>query len=130
MARLDDIPRNTPFTTPEGYFDNLPGKIQSRISPPETSLKRSPVVHYAVRLALPAILLTAAFLYYRSGPGDAETILASVGTDAMIDYLQDTGMTTDEILENVDLTAAELEGLENEVYNLGLGDIEGFEMIN
>ena len=127
MARLEDLPRTTPFTTPDGYFDQLPGKIQSRI-PTSASRSSSIAVRYMVRLGLPAILLAAAFLYYRSGTSDAETILASVDTQEIINYLQETGMSTDEMLEDVSLTETELEALEGEVYDLGLEDIDGLDL--
>ncbi len=129
MARLEDITRITPFTTPEGYFDTLPGRIQSRIAPERASRQPSQVVRYALRVGFPMILLAAGFFYYDSRSDDAETILASVRTEDMIDYLEATGMSTEEMLESVSLTAAELEALEDEVYDLGLEeDIKGFDI--
>lgn len=128
MARLEDIPKSAPFTTPEGYFDTLPGKIQSRIAASHTSRQTSPALRYALRVGLAVILLAAAFFYYGSGNDNAEAILASVDTEDLIDYLEDTGLSTDEILENVNLTDTELEALEYEVYDLGLEDIERLDL--
>lgn len=122
MVRLDDIPKKEFFKAPDGYFDGLPSRIQSRIvEKPRTG----PVVaKFAFRYALPVVLVAAGWLFYRTGHPDAEAILASVETEELIGYLQDTGMTTEEMLEDIELTPEEVDALENEVYDLTFEDME------
>jgi hypothetical protein len=124
MANLDDIPKKTFFTTPENYFDKLPGRIQSRITEADTGARRNRVVTYALQYALPIIVVFALVLFYRSSNPDAETILATVDTEELIIYLQESGMTTEELLDNVEFTQEELEAIENEIYDPGLLDRE------
>lgn len=114
MSRLDDIPKKNFFQVPEDYFQRLPSEIQMRVA----SRRRSPVRIIMLRYALPVVLLAAAVVFfYRPGTGtNAEAILASVDPVELIEYLHDTGMSTDEILENVELTPEELDALEDEVY--------------
>src|SRR5690349_896359 len=114
MARLDDIPKKKFFTTPEDYFEKLPSRIQSRISESEAGSRRDRVVVYSVKYALPIVLAIALVLFYRSSNPNAETILATVETEELILYLQESGMTTEELLDNVEFTADELEAIENE----------------
>lgn len=116
MARLDDIPKKEFFTTPPGYFEKLPAAIQSRTQrAPE---RRSfPVVKYSLQYALPLILILAALFFYRRTATDAETILASVDTEALIAYLQDTGLTTDDVLESFEFSTEDIQAIEDEIYD-------------
>ncbi len=113
MSRLDDIPKKDFFQVPDGYFEKLPSDIQMRVAPK----RRSFVAIRVLRYALPVVLIAVALFLYRSGtPTSAEEILASVDPLELIDYLQETGMSTDEILEAVELTPEEVDALEKEVY--------------
>ncbi len=125
MARLEDIPKKQFFTTPEDYFDDLPGKIQARVIPDRPISKKQPVLRYALQYALPLVLIVASVTYYNLRRDTSpETILASVETEEIILYLQESGMTTDEVLESIDFTSGDLEALENEVYDIQFGDLE------
>jgi hypothetical protein len=42
MKKLEDIPKKTIFEVPEGYFDKLPGVIQSRIAEQNPVKERIP----------------------------------------------------------------------------------------
>lgn len=121
MIELDNIPKKTVFTVPDGYFDKLPGAIQSRIPRGDTS--RTPARSYTLRYALPAILVAAVAIYYyntQSG-ADPQTILATVDTNELILYVQETTpVTTDDLLESFDISTGDVEAIENEVYNLDL----------
>lgn len=115
MARLDDIPKKDFFTTPPGYFEKLPAAIQSRTHKgPESSNFR--VIKYSLQYALPLILIIASLFFYRRGATDAETMLASVDTEELIIYLQDTGLTTDEVLESFEFTTEDIQVIEDEIY--------------
>jgi hypothetical protein len=121
MIELDNIPKKTVFTVPDGYFDKLPGAIQARI--PRRDTGRTLVRSYALRYALPAILVAAVAIYYyntQSRP-DPQTILATVDTSELILYVQETTpVTTDDLLESFDISTGDVEAIENEVYNLDL----------
>ncbi len=126
MARLEDIPKKQFFTTPEDYFDDLPGKIQARISQKQSVQTQRPLVRYALRYALPLVVIAASILYYNlTREVNPESILASVETEDIILYLQESGMTTEEVLESVEFTSQELDALEDEVYDMHFLDIEG-----
>lgn len=122
MARLEDIPKKQFFKTPDGYFDHLPSKIQSRVAEAGNEHTRRVIFNYGLKYALPLVIVAAAILYYNSATPDAETILASVQTEDLIDYLQEAELSTEDLLEDVDFTADELEAIENEIYDL---DLEG-----
>lgn len=104
MKRLEDIPKKDIFEAPEGYFDRLPSVIQSRVTTESSSrwtLFAQPVWKYALSLAF-----LAAGLYWfmlRPATKSPEQMLASVDTASLIAYLNESDMSTEEILESVPL---------------------------
>ena len=118
MARLDDIPKKTIFRVPEGYFENLPSKIQSRLAADEAghTSPRFPGWRPALRYAVPVVLVLLFFFFNREAPLDPESLLAGVESAELVSYLQDEGLTTDELLEQINFSAEVLDGIENEIY--------------
>jgi hypothetical protein len=116
MKKLEDIPKNHPFKVPEAYFDKLPGIIQSRIGQKEPM----PYFRYAFQYALPvAILVTIAVIFFLpNSEQTVDTMLASVSTEELVVYLEQSDITTEELLESMDLNAENLEAIESELYNL------------
>lgn len=116
MGRLDDIPRKEFFKVPEGYFEKLPARIHSRLASPES--RSTSVLRYAFTYILP-LMLAAMIVMLLSRPSapKAETLLSEIETTALIQYLQENGVTTEEIIVQIDLSNDELEALENELYD-------------
>jgi len=129
MKKLEDIPKKEIFTVPEGYFEKLPGVIQSRVAAGKRDHK--PAFRFAFQYGVPALaLIFIALWYFRSEPlnNSAESILASLETEDLIAYLNETDITTDELLEQVILNEEDVQQIEAEVYDLHLDDID-FENI-
>lgn len=136
MKKLDEIPKQNIFQVPEKYFDELPGIIQTRTSSTTTS-PRAAYFTFAIRYALPALTLTLALVLwfnYRQGPddnpGNAEEMLASIDTASLVSYLEENGITTEDLIEAVDLSANELSEIENTVYGLGLDEEDVNALMN
>ncbi len=118
MKKLEDIPKNHPFKVPEDYFDRLPAIIQSRIAEKSGVKETTPYFRYALQYALPVILIAIAAVFYLRPtvqPG-ADSLLAAVSTDELVAYLEQSEMTTDELLENMDFDSESVEAIESEVY--------------
>lgn len=113
VKKLEDIPKKNIFEVPEGYFDKLPGVIQSRVAAPKSNLES----HYftlVVRYALPVVFLSAAAVFvYRNyvAREDADNLLAAVSTEALTEYLDESEITTDEFLEEVGYENIDADGL-------------------
>ncbi len=125
MKRLEDIEKKNIYSVPEGYFEDLPMKIQARIA--DKSKSETPVFIGALRYALPAVLLVAVayFGIFRMAPTQQDDPLAGVSTEDIISYLASTDITTDEILSEVNLDDFTLDYLntEEEILNdIELGD--------
>jgi hypothetical protein len=102
MKKLDDIPKQNIFEVPDGYFDRLPMKIQARI---ETS-RPAPVMakwSLVLRFALPALVIIMGVTYflYPTSKSGTEDLLASINTEHLIAYLDESDLTETELLETV-----------------------------
>ncbi|MEX1240820.1 MAG: hypothetical protein WEB30_13935 [Cyclobacteriaceae bacterium] len=124
MGKLEDIPKKQIFSVPEDYFDKLPAEVQSRIPATPVDTPGRPVFRYALQYALPLIVIATILFFYIRPEADATSILATVDAEDLINYLHDSPMTTEDILENVDFYTGDLEAIENEVYDLELRDLD------
>lgn len=132
MKKLDNIPKNNPFSVPDGYFDKLPGIIQARIAEATPEKQARPYLRYALQYALPAIVLILAVVLYLA-PEKTENyndILASVSTEQLTAYLADSDITTDDILEAGGLDEASAEAIEASVYfnDIDLENLSEFDL--
>lgn len=128
MKNLDDIPKKNPYDVPDGYFDDLPGRIQSRIQGRERRhvLSLSHVARYA---AAAAVLVLVAYVWVWRNNGNfqsqsPEAMLASMETADLIAYLNDGEFTTDELLDGIELSEDDITEIEHAVFDLNLGDMD------
>jgi hypothetical protein len=118
MKRLEDIPKKNIFETPEGYFDELPGIIQSRIVEKSRTTSPFPSFGLALRYAVPVLAIAIAlFFVFRSNAplGNPDELLASVSTEELTYYLVESDFTTDELLDLVDLSDEDINALNDEI---------------
>jgi hypothetical protein len=117
--KLEDIPKKNVFKEPEGYFDELPGIIQSRIAKEEKKPFDIPSFGLVLRYALPVLAVGfALFLIFRqSDPMSAnpEELLASVDAEALSSYLIESDLTTEELLDYADLDNEDIEALNDQL---------------
>ena len=84
--KLDDIDKKQVFKVPEDYFEDLPVKIQQRISN-ERKNQRSGVPAWSLAFTA-AILLLATFIFIiPNGDPTAEDLLAEVSQEDIVAYL-------------------------------------------
>lgn len=131
MKKLEDIPKKEVFNVPDGYFENLPTIIQARTVGQKKETAFLPRFSYALRYAVPVVVL-GVIGYFWLGPksqqDSAESILASIETEDLVAYLNETDLTTEELLESVQLEASDVDEIEGEIYGEELSD-EDFEEI-
>lgn len=130
MKKLEDIPKKQVFNVPDGYFEELPGIIQSRVAR-QSKRETSPVTGYALRYALGAAVIGVAAFFWLNRPGEKaspESILASIETQELVAYISEADVTTDELLDDVILDHEDADEIEGSVYGLDL-DESGFDAI-
>ena len=133
MKKLEDIPKKQIFEVPDGYFEKLPGIIQSRVANAPTETWR-PVIRYSLQFGLPAvIILCIAGIFWFTQPQEnmnAENMLASIQTEDLVSYLNEADITTDELLDHVELDAEDASTIEESVYQFPLTDTELEQLFN
>lgn len=134
MKKLDEIPKKNIYTVPEGYFDELPGIIQSRVSAKSKAGTR-PYFSFALRYALPAVVLILGAIFWINNrpdvlPQSAEEILATIDTESLVTYLEESEITTDDLLETVDFTQSDVTEIENSIYDFNLQDEDLDDLLN
>lgn len=115
--KLDEIPKIDPFSAPDGYFESLPLRIQTRITkkPKPTSLF-IPGLKWATAVAAMVVVL---FWFFQPGsPQNAEGLLAEVSTSDLISYLDETDITTEELIQVI--SEAEADEITNSVYEISI----------
>ena len=121
MSSLDNIPKKTVFSAPDGYFDKLPADIQSRISAPVRNRGLFPLYRYGLQYALPLLIIAVVLFYTTSKTPDAESILATIETKDLVFYFEEVSFTTtEELLDNFEMSAVDVEAIEIEAYSLDM----------
>jgi hypothetical protein len=133
MKKLDEIPKKDAFEAPEGYFESLPGIIQSRVAKPEArgfKFQWRP----ALQVAIPALALVVFAVWYfvrlNTEVLSTEELLATVDTEVIADYLAESDLTTEELLEGLDMNLLQADSLEFENPVLDFSDEEIDEVLN
>jgi hypothetical protein len=114
MKRLDEIPKKQIFTVPDGYFEDLPMRIQARIQTPERKSSWIPEFNLALKFALPIVLFgVISVIVWVNLPKtkDALANLDTIPTEQLLAYLEADEISTEEIIENVNFTNAAINSL-------------------
>ncbi len=111
--RPEEIDKDNIFKVPENYFEELPGRIQSKIRSREKRFL--PEINWLGILKISVSLAAVLFfvLYFAplktsTGPTAPEAILAQVNTDDVIAYLELTDINIDELIVQTDPDAVDL----------------------
>src|SRR3954471_21914955 len=101
MKKLEDIPKKNIFEAPGGYFEQLPGVIQARVADGERAPTWAPIMRISFRYALPAMVIAVASFFYltRAISLSTEDFIASVDSASLAAYLDDSDLSTEDLLE-------------------------------
>lgn len=130
MKKLEDIPKKNIFEVPDGYFEQLPARVQARISGGRQSRSASWSWTRSIRYALPVLVAIGLFAgwWLKQAPEDPEAILATIEAEQLAAYLEEYGLVTDELIPYGDITVEEAAAIENEVYETAF-DAEELELL-
>jgi hypothetical protein len=127
MKRLEDIPKKQSFKVPDGYFDDLPMRIQARIQ--EADKKPSWIINYgfALKLALPILFVGIVSVVLWNNLSKSEDVFAnldSVPSEQLMAYLELDEITTEEIIENATFTSSTINSLYEESEELPTEELD------
>jgi len=128
--KLEDIDRKRVLVDPpEGYFDRLPGVIQAKTAHKSSRSAGKSVWIWTLRLVPAAAVLILIALYsgvlsFQTAEPDFEQMLAEVSAEEIIRYLEESDLSSEEILQEVDLNALSMEFEESDDVLMEALDIE------
>ena len=131
MTKLEDIPKTDIFKVPEGYFENLPQRIQARVTKPESIW--TIFFQYSFKFALPFLVVTFGAVWFmtdRSRPGSPEQLIAAINTVDLAEYIHESEMQTEDLLESIDYTQINADSLDLYEWQLPLNEMEWIELEN
>jgi hypothetical protein len=131
MKKLEDIPKKEVFSTPDGYFDSLPTRIQSRIAEKDGKRDHVFIFQTAWKLAVPAVVLLAVGIFWFTSPSqptNAESILAAIETEDLVAYLSESDISTEEVIDAAGFNTEDIDEIAGEVYDLQNIDLEGIDL--
>ena len=115
MKKLENIPKANIYKVPDGYFDRLPGIIQARTA--KQAVQERPFYVLALRYAVPVLVIVFSLIFVvqknTTKSGDVDSMLAAISTEALTNYIIDSELTTDELLNEINLAQID-------TYELGL----------
>lgn len=139
--KLSDIDKKLTFQVPDGYFEDLPLKIQKRIEEeePRGSFIKLPVWSLAMAASI-VLIISFALLFSEENSNNVESLLAEISEDDLVAYVEELDLneydlvatfpeTTDEfefedieIMDELDLEDHSIDDILLE-YNIELDDI-------
>ncbi len=118
MKKFENLSKKIPFTVPEGYFDNLPLILQTKLEASRSVKNDHPYFRLALQYALPVLVMVVLFMlvFKPSTSESVEQILSTVSTEQLLTYLEENNLTTEELLDTIDFDSLSVEAIEQEVY--------------
>lgn len=116
MKRLEDIPKKNIYQVPEGYFDQLPQVIQTRVSQSK-STRLSVNWTFALRYAVPVIALLALGVFWWQRDQTVEDQLENIDVQQLAYFLEDDDFAIEELTETVTWSVDDMDALEESVYS-------------
>jgi hypothetical protein len=106
--KLEDIHKDNIFKVPDNYFENFPERLQKRIEETEQQ-KKTPVIRLRTIINLAAAAAILIFAIYgitqiNNNSSSVDQILSEISSEDLVNYLVESDMSTDEFLENLDMT--------------------------
>ena len=137
--KLDELSKENMFTVPDDYFEELPGIIQSRVT--ESPAKQNwwqvaftPASSWKMALAVAVVALILVFsgVFEKTGyTGSVEEMLAEVSLEDLIEYVEYSEISTEEILAELDLSEYDMSYLMgDDIRLIEDGEFEELDMID
>lgn len=86
--KIDNSDKKTPFKVPDGYFENLPLNIQTRISQDSRSRLAWSIPKWGIAIASSIVLVITFMLIVPDSSNDTDQLLAEFSQDELIAYLE------------------------------------------
>lgn len=105
--KLDDINKENIFRVPDQYFEEFPNRLQDRIravsGKGDGKLISLPTFIKMSVAASILVLISFGIFHMNSENKSNDRLLADVPTESLIDYLEESDLSVDELIETIDV---------------------------
>ena len=84
---LNDIDKKLDYKVPEGYFEDLPMRIQQRIDQEKATRSTFKLPAWSFAMAASIVLIVTFFFIFNGSENTAESLLAEISEEDLIAYL-------------------------------------------
>ena len=108
--KIKDIDKNLNFQVPDGYFEDLPLKIQKRIEEekPKSRNLKLPVWSFTMAASI-VLIISFALLFGSDNSNNAENLLAEVSEEDLVAYIEELDLDEYDLATTFPETTDELE---------------------
>lgn len=111
--KLEDVNKDNIFKVPEGYFEEFPDRLRKKIDDAGHS-RRIPVIRIQPIIHMVAAAVILMFVIYGirqlgQQSNTADQLLSNISTEELINYLEETDISAEELLESLDVSLITLE---------------------
>jgi len=92
--KLDDIEKKMGFEVPEGYFKDLPMKIQERVQSEKKERAPLKIPSWSMAMAASVVVLVSFLVFLNSPNASLEELLADVPEEALVAYIEELDLDT------------------------------------
>lgn len=105
--KLDDIDKKVTFHVPDGYFEELPLRIQKRMEVESQPLRSIP--SWSLALASCVVIVIASLIIFGRSENSAEELLAEISEQDLVAYLDQLDLDEYELVSTFPSEAEQLE---------------------
>lgn len=117
MKKLDDIPKESIFKVPDGYFEQLPTVIQSRMENASQKKTMNATWALSLKLAIPVLALIVAGIFWLQPARTLDTELGEIDAEQIAYFLEDAEPIAFDEAHEDDFGSIDIDELEQAVYS-------------
>lgn len=95
--KLSDIEKKNLFEVPDGYFEDLPLRIQKRIELEQQSKQTIALPSWSLAMAASIALIIVAVFLFQNNPSSSEDLLAGISEEDLIAYIDELELSSYDI---------------------------------
>lgn len=126
---LDHMNKQHPFTVPDGYFEHLEKAIQSEIRGKKSGFNLPVVLKWSLVPAMIVSIFIGIQIFKQNSEPSANQLIAELNTSEILNYLETSGISDDELTEITSHFDETMENL-NPLEELNIEENEIDQLIN
>lgn len=117
QKKLDDIGKKPSFKVPDGYFEDLPLKIQNRIETEKSNNRSIQLPAWSYAMAAAVVIIVSFTLFFGRNDNHVEKLLAEISEEDLVAYIDEMDLDEYDLAATFPETTDDLEFDDLEMMN-------------